>query len=101
MYIEFSKMWGQDGNRWNYCGGDWNFSTMTEFMEYYGITEASPIGKEEYYEGEKPIPCTQYVGFATNHRDRLIKHWHVDYCKPTMNIYSFKPTNLITPCKSN
>ena len=89
MFIEFSKAWGQDENRWNYPGGDWKFSTMTELMEFYGISSATITGKSEYYEDEKAIPCFEYMGWATKEIERLKRHWHVEYCKPHIEIYKF------------
>jgi len=86
MFIEFSKVWGQDENRWNYCGGDWNYRTMTGFMSFYGIKEAWVTGTGSYYEGEKEIFCNEYTGWATKELDRLKKHWHIEYCNPSILI---------------
>ena len=65
MLINFSKAWGQDDCRWNYCGGDWNFRTMSAFMVFYGIREAWIIGKMAYFEGEKEVECNEFAGRAT------------------------------------
>lgn len=83
MWITFSKVWGQDEHRWNYCGGSWNFNSMSNFMQAYGIKEAFPIVKESYFdESGKEIECIEYSGYATKNLDLLKKHWHVEYCKP-------------------
>ena len=86
MVIEFSKAWGQDENRWNYPGGDYNFRTMTLLMEFYGIKEARIIGTETYFEGEKETPCNTFLGFATKEIERIKKHWLVEYCNPCKHI---------------
>jgi hypothetical protein len=67
MEIEFSKVWGQDDCRWNFCGGDWNFRTMAGLMTFYGIKEARIIGREIYYENErsKIKVCNVYSGLVT------------------------------------
>lgn len=87
MLIEFSKIWGQDDFRWNYCGGDWNFRTMAGFMEFYGIKEAWIVGKYRYYEtdaesDEDYKECNVYAGWVTKEIEQLKKHWTVEYCKP-------------------
>lgn len=92
MLIEFSKAWGQDNHRWNYCGGDWNFKTITGFMVYYGIKEAWIVGKEKYYDSnsksdEDYKECNVYNGWATKEIERLKKHWVVDYCKPCKPLF--------------
>lgn len=83
MLIEFGKHWGQDDNRWAYCGADWNFKTMAAFMEYYGIASAKPIGKEEYYaESFEPfltlLTCVSYEGNATKNLDEILKGYSLD-----------------------
>lgn len=90
MLISFSKCWGQDDNRWNYPGGDWNYRTMSGFMAFYGIKEAWITGKETYYEGENEIECFEYSGWATKEIERLKKHWVFEYCKPNP-VYNLKP----------
>ena len=82
MLISFSKMWGHDECRWNYCGGDWNYRTMIGFMNFYGIKESWITGRETYFENDKEIECNEYTGWATKEIERLKKHWHVEYCKP-------------------
>jgi len=82
MLISFSKAWGQDEYRWNYSGGDYNFKSIIDFMEFYGIEEAWISGKEIYWEGEKEMICNEYSGRATKEIERLKKHWVVEYCKP-------------------
>lgn len=85
MLIEFSKAWGQDNYRWNYCGGDYNFQTMADFMEFYGIKKAWITGEESYFENEdseKEIKCKIYSGQATKEIDRLKRHWVYTICKP-------------------
>lgn len=82
MLISFSKAYGQDDNRWNYCGGDWNYRTMAGFMSFYGMKEVWITGKDKYFEGEKEIECNEYTGWATKEIERLKKHWYVEYCKP-------------------
>lgn len=89
MWIEFSKAWGQNDCRWNYCGGDWNFDSMIDFMNFYGIREAKIIGKTSYYKDDnddKEIECYEYSGFARKHYEILLKHWRVDYCKSCNSI---------------
>lgn len=90
ILIEFSKIWGQDDHRWNYCGGDYNFHTMHGFMEFYGIKEAWIIGRCEYWktddENEVGIPCNEYAGWATKEIERLKRHWRVDPCKPCIGL---------------
>lgn len=61
MLISFSKMWGDEENRWNYCGGDWNFRTMAGFMSFYGIKTAWITGKGAYLENDKEIECNEYM----------------------------------------
>lgn len=81
MLIGFSKRWGQDDCRWNYCGGDWNYRTMDGFMDFYGIKEAWITGRESYFENEKEVECFEYSGRATKEIERLKRHWHIEYCK--------------------
>ena len=90
MLISFSKAWGQDDNRCNYPGGDWNFRTMTGFMLFYGIKEAWISGNDVYYEGEKEIKCFEYSGLATKEIERLKKHWVVEYCNSCDPIKNWK-----------
>lgn len=94
MLIEFSKMWGRDNFRWNYCGGDWNFRTIIGFMEFYGIKEAWVSGNSSYINEGKEIACLVYSGYATKHLDILKKHWTVDYCKQVSQ-FEFKPIKSI------
>lgn len=95
MLIKFSKIWGQDDCRWNFCGGDWNFRTIGGFMKFYGIKESWIIGKDRYYESdaendEDYKECNVYAGWATKEIERLKKHWVVDYCNPSTGIKILK-----------
>lgn len=75
--IQFSKIWGDWDTRWNYCGGDYNFRTLNAFMEYYGIKEATIIGKDEYIcdNDGKTKQCFSYEGFVTKELHGVKKHW--------------------------
>lgn len=86
MMIEFSKAWGQDENRYNYCGGDWNFHTMAGLMQFYGIKEAWIDGKDSYWEDDKEIECNNYCGLATKNIELIKKHYVFEYCKPSFEI---------------
>lgn len=84
MMISFSKSWGQDGYPWNYCGGDFNFRTLPDFMLFYGIKEARITGNDTYSDPKtsKILPCYEYSGWATKQLDRLRKHWAHQFCRP-------------------
>jgi len=88
MLIEFSKAWGQNEHRWNYCGGNWNFGSMIGFMEYYGIRKAWIVDQEYYFEDDKDVEteCNVYRGFPTKHLEEVEKHWATDYCTPCKGI---------------
>lgn len=93
MLISFSKAWGQDGYKWNYSGGDYNFRTMADFMDFYGIKSAWITGKEIYFEEENEIECNEYSGYATKEVERLKKHWYIQYCNPCLYLNSTILTN--------
>lgn len=86
ILIQFSKAWGQDEHRWNYCGGDLNFATLSRFMSFYGIKESWITGIDSYLkEGlDEVIFYNEYSGYATKELDRIKKHWYTEYCKPSI-----------------
>jgi len=78
IVISFSKRWGQDDHRWNYCGGDYNFRTIIGFMEFYGIKEAKIVGSDtylQYPDDEQEKQCYLYEGVATKELERLKRHY--------------------------
>lgn len=78
IQIYFSRAWGEDSIRWNYCGGDYNFKSLAGFMKFYGISKVWKTGEiETYYYKNREIDCWVYSGIATKELERLKKHWKI------------------------